>query len=54
MKDSVVDKNLKVFETKNLYVCDGSVFTTAGNVNSGLTIATFACRLAKHLTSKMQ
>lgn len=47
--DGVVDKNLKVFGTENLYVCDGSVFTTAGNVNNGLTISAFACRLADHL-----
>ena len=26
--EGVVDKNLKVFETNNLYVCDSSVFST--------------------------
>lgn len=45
----VIDQNLKVFGTSNLYVCDGSIFATAGNVNNGLTISAFACRLAKHL-----
>ena len=45
----VVDKNLRVFSTKNLYVCDGSVFPTSGNVNSSLTISALACRLASHL-----
>lgn len=48
-KDGVVDKNLKVFGEGNLYVCDGSVFTTAGNVNSGLTISAFGCKLAHYL-----
>ncbi len=50
-KEGVVDNNLKVFGMENLYICDGSVFTTAGNVNNGLTISAFACRLAKHLES---
>ena len=45
----VVDKNLNVFGKSNLYVCDGSVFTTAGNVNNGLTISALAVRLAKYL-----
>jgi len=48
-QDGVVDKNLKVFGAENLYVCDGSVFTTSGNVNSSFTIGALACRLAKHL-----
>ncbi len=45
----VVDKYLKVFGTENLYVCDGSIFTTSGNVNNGFTISAFACRLAEHI-----
>lgn len=49
--EGVVDKNLKVFGFENLYVCDGSIFTTAGNVNNGLTISAFACRLAEYLGS---
>jgi len=51
-ENGVVDKNLKVFGVDNLYICDGSIFTTAGNVNNGLTISAFACRLAKYLGSK--
>jgi hypothetical protein len=47
--EGVVDKNLKVFGMENLYVCDGSVFPTSGNVNSGLTIAALAHRLADHI-----
>ncbi|WP_119342986.1 GMC oxidoreductase [Facilibium subflavum] len=47
--DGVVDSNLKVFGFSNLYVCDGSVFATAGNVNSSYTIAALAVRLANYL-----
>ncbi|WP_341226352.1 GMC family oxidoreductase [uncultured Arcticibacterium sp.] len=48
-ENGVVDADLKVFNTNNLYVCDGSVFPTSGNVNVGLTIAAMAMRLADHL-----
>lgn len=48
----VVDSNLKSFNRDNLYICDGSVFSTAGNVNSGLTIAALGIRLANHLIKK--
>ena len=48
-ESGVVDKNLKVFGINNLYVCDGSVFSTSGNVNSSFTISALACRLADHL-----
>nr|WP_295226411.1 GMC family oxidoreductase [Seleniivibrio sp.] len=47
--DGVVNANLKVFGLDNLYICDGSIFTTAGNVNNGFTISAFACRLAEYL-----
>ena len=47
--EGVVDSNLSLFESKNVFVCDGSVFTTAGNVNNGLTISALAHRLAGHL-----
>lgn len=47
--EGVIDKDLKVFGTDNLYICDGSIFTTAGNVNNGLTICAFACRLVEYL-----
>lgn len=50
--DGVVDKNLKVFDLKNLYVCDGSVFPTGGNVNNGFTVAALASRLTNHLLNK--
>jgi hypothetical protein len=52
LDEGVVDSNLKVFTTNNLYVCDGSVFSTSGNVNNGLTIAALACKLAHYLSNE--
>ena len=50
----VVDHNLKVFDTENLYICDGSVFSTTGNANSTLTAAALALRLGTHLARRMR
>jgi choline dehydrogenase-like flavoprotein len=48
-RTGVVDASLRVFGVDNLYVCDGSVFATAGNVNNSLTISALAIRLDEHL-----
>jgi choline dehydrogenase-like flavoprotein len=48
----VVDANLQVFGTKNLFVGDASVFSTAGNTNPSLTITALALRLGAHLASR--
>jgi choline dehydrogenase-like flavoprotein len=45
----VVDRNLRVFGVSNLFVCDGSVFPTAGAANPSLTITALALRLSEHL-----
>ncbi|HYP14693.1 MAG TPA: GMC family oxidoreductase, partial [Bryobacteraceae bacterium] len=50
-KEGVVDKNLRVFGTDNLFVCDGSVFPTAGGVNPAFTIMALSRRLGHHLLS---
>ncbi|WP_019140765.1 FAD-dependent oxidoreductase [Noviherbaspirillum massiliense] len=49
--DGVVDRNLKVFGVNNLWVCDGSVFPTAGSANPSLTICALGHRLGVHLLS---
>lgn len=46
----VVDKNLKVFSKKNLYICDGSVLPTIGNANTTLTLCALSCRLGKSIS----
>ena len=47
--DSVVDKNLKVHEIKNLYICGSSVFRTGGHAHPTFTIVQLSSRLADHL-----
>lgn len=50
-KDGVVDTNLKVFGSGNVYVCSSSVFPTSGQANPTFFLGAFAVRLANHLTS---
>jgi choline dehydrogenase-like flavoprotein len=51
--DGVVDDNLRVFGTGNLFVADGSVLAFNGHANTGLTIGAFALMcsdaVAQHL-----
>jgi choline dehydrogenase-like flavoprotein len=49
---SVIDSDHRVWETPNLFVCDGSVMPTQGSANPALTIMALASRLAERLTSK--
>lgn len=46
----VVDFNLKVFDTENLFVCSSSVFPTSGQANPTFYLGAFAVRLAQYLT----
>jgi choline dehydrogenase-like flavoprotein len=52
--DGVVDINQKVYGSKNIYICDASIFPTAGNANISLSIAAFAHRLTDHLKTKLR
>jgi choline dehydrogenase-like flavoprotein len=51
-QEGVVDKNLRVFGTENLYVAGASVFPTTSNANTTFTAITFTTRLVDHLTSQ--
>ena len=51
---SVVDKNLKVHDTKNLYVCGAEVFTTGGAMQPVLTITALALRLSEHIINNFK
>lgn len=48
-RTSVVDKWCRTHDVKNLYICDGSVFTTGAGVNPTLTIEALAARTADHV-----
>jgi len=47
----VVDRDLRVWGTSNLYVCSSSAFPTSGQANPTFFLGAFAVRLAHHLAS---
>lgn len=49
-QDGVVDRNLRVFGTENLYVAGASVFRTTSNANVTFTAVALTTRLVDHLT----
>ncbi|MFK7891432.1 MAG: GMC oxidoreductase, partial [Granulosicoccus sp.] len=51
--EGVVDKFGQAHQVKNLFVSDGSVFTTGGAENPTLTIVALAIRQAEHIASQM-
>jgi len=52
--DSVVDKNLKVHDIVNLYICGSSVFPSVGYANPTFTIVQLSTRLSDHLSEKIK
>jgi choline dehydrogenase-like flavoprotein len=52
--DGVVDANLSVFGTENLFVASTSTFPTSSQANPTLTGIAFAVRLAQHLTGELR
>jgi choline dehydrogenase-like flavoprotein len=46
---SVVDRDCRSHDVRNLWICDGSVFPTIGAVNPSLTIQALATRTARRL-----
>jgi len=53
-KQGVVDADLRVHGTDNLYVASSSVFPTVGYTNPTLTIVALTLRLAEHLTGRLR
>ena len=51
--DGVVNKWGQAHDVKNLFVSDGSVFTTGGAENPTLTIVTLAIRQADYIAGEM-
>lgn len=46
---SVVDADGRSWDVPNLWICDGSLFPTAGGVNPSLTIQALACRMGARI-----
>jgi len=53
-RTSVVNRNLRVHESPNLYLCGSEVFVTGGAMQPCLSIAALAHRLADHLVSSLK
>ena len=53
-RTSVVDRDLQVHGTKNLFVAGSSVFVTSGTANPTLTLTALSLRLSEHLRSQLQ
>jgi hypothetical protein len=53
-RKGVVDRNLKVFETDNLYIGGSSVFSTGGHTPPTFTIVKLALRLADHIDTRLR
>lgn len=49
-RDGVVDRNLRVFGTSNLYVAGAATFRTTSNANTTFTALAFVTRLVDHLS----
>jgi choline dehydrogenase-like flavoprotein len=49
---SVVDPDCRAHDVDNLWICDGSIFPTAGAVNPSLTIQANATRAARRLLAR--
>jgi choline dehydrogenase-like flavoprotein len=52
-RDGVVNKWGQAHDVKNLFISDGSQFTTGGAENPTLTIVSLAIRQAEHIADKM-
>jgi choline dehydrogenase-like flavoprotein len=53
-KDGVVNKFGQAHDVKNLFVSDGSQFTTGAACNPTLTIVALAMRQTDHIAGAMQ
>jgi glucose dehydrogenase len=53
-RTSVVDRNLRVHDTRNLYVAGSSVFVTSGSANPTLTLSALSLRMADHIAVQLR
>jgi choline dehydrogenase-like flavoprotein len=52
-RDGVVNKHGQTHDVKNLFISDGSQFTTGASENPTLTIVALAIRQAEYITDQM-
>ena len=52
-EEGVIDKNHKVFNYENMYVCDGSAISANPGVNPSLTIAALSERAMSKIPQKI-
>lgn len=52
-EEGVVDSNLKIWGTDNVYVCSSSAFPTSGQANPTFLLGAFALRLSHHLSRQI-
>ncbi len=52
-KDGVVDENLRVHGTRNLFVASSSVFPTSGQANPTFLAVALGIRLARHMADEL-
>jgi len=52
-RDGVVNAWGQTHEIKNLFVCDGSAFSSPGSANPTLTIVALALRQAEYISREM-
>jgi choline dehydrogenase-like flavoprotein len=52
-RDSVVDADGRSWDIANLWLGDGSLFTTTGAVNPSLTIQALACRIGERIGERI-
>lgn len=50
--EGFVDKNCRLNNSKNIFICSSSLFPTAGSCNPTLTIIALAIKLSKYLLNK--
>ena len=48
--DGIVDPNLLLYSTKNVYICSSAVFPSSGFSNPTHTLLALAVRLAEYLS----
>ncbi len=51
-EDGVVNNDLKLWGTSNVYICSSSVFPTSSQANPTFLLGAFAARLANHISQK--